>query len=350
LRGGSLSPARAAASVGVGLFVACLPLYGVQILIVLAICMPLRLDSAIAYLATHVNNPLTLPAFLWFELELGSRMLRGKYVALHLDDVKSLGFATAGTQIALGAVTSAVVLGLVGSAATWLVAHRVRDARHKGLAEARRRTLSRYVSAPRSARSYVGIKLRTDPALAAIAALEGTFGRAVDAGCGYLQLSLCLVELGRVTSLAGYDGDSERIAVARAAAGEDASVEQADLGALSFPDADTILFVDSLHYLPLDVQDVVLGRATEALAPGGRIIVREVDSGASFRSGLTERLERSNVKKRGSADGPAFRAAADIAAVLERAGLTCIIVQHDDLSIVHNALVIGLKSEFPPTS
>jgi uncharacterized protein (DUF2062 family) len=347
LRGGSLSPGRAAASVGVGLFVACLPFYGAQLFLVLLVCVPLRLDSAFAYLVTHVNNPFTLPLFLWFELELGSRLLTGKDVAMRFAEVKRIGFAAASAQIAVGALTSAVTLATVGAVATWLVAHRLRDARHRDFAEARRRTLARYAATPRSARSYVGIKMRTDPSLAAIVSLDGNFGRVVDAGCGYLQLGLCLLELGRATSLVGYDADAERVAVGRTAAGPDASIEQADIGAVPFPVADTVLFVDSLHYLPLAVQDAALARAAGAIADGGRVVVREVDSGASLRSGLTERLERNAVKKRGTTDGPSFRSAADIAAVLTSHGLTTTIVQHDDLSIVHNALVIGRKPPLP---
>jgi SAM-dependent methyltransferase len=187
------------------------------------------------------------------------------------------------------------------------------------------------------------LKLRTDPALEAIVALEGDFGRVVDAGCGFFQIGLCLHELGRTTSLVGMDGDAKRIAVARDAAGADASVELADLGTAAFPEADTVLFVDSLHYLPLPKQEEVLARAARALAPAGRIVVREVDSGASFRSRITERLERNAARKRGQPPDLGFRSSAELAALLERLGLESRIVQHDDLSLVHNALVVGRR-------
>ena len=129
LRGGSLSPGRAALSVGVGLFVGCLPIYGAQLLIVLLICVPLKLDAAVAYIATHLNNPFTLPLFLWLELDLGSWMLTGHGVPLRLEDVKRLGLATAGAQIALGSAAAAVVLGGTGALVTWLVARGFERAR-----------------------------------------------------------------------------------------------------------------------------------------------------------------------------------------------------------------------------
>jgi uncharacterized protein (DUF2062 family) len=343
LRGGGLSPGRAAASVAVGLFVGCLPVYGVQLLLVLLVCMPLRLDAALAYVVCHVSNPLTLAPLLYLELQVGAFIMTGHGTVLSLGEVKRLGVATVGAQLALGSVVCGAVLASVGAAAAWVVAHRVRDARHRALAEARRRTISRYARAPASARHYVGLKLRTDPALAAIVALPGGFGRVVDAGCGFLQIGLCLHELGRTTSLVGIDRDAERIAVARDAAGADASVELSDLGAAAFPEADTVLFVDSLHYLPLPEQDEVLGRAARALAPEGRLVIREVDSGASWRSRITERLERNAAKKRARPTDMGFRSAADIAALLQRLGLESRVVQHDDLSIVHNALVVGRR-------
>ena len=318
-------------------------MYGVQLLFVLLICVPLGLDSALAYVAAHISNPLTLPLLLWIELEIGAFVTTGHGAVLSLKEVERLGVVTVGTQVAIGAVICGGSLALVGAFAAWVLAHRVRDARDRELTEARRRTISRYARAPRSTRSYIDVKLRTDPALAAIVALEGNFGRVVDAGCGFFQIGLCLHELGRTTSLSGFDRDGERIAVARDAAGTDASVELADLAVAAFPEADTVLLVDSLHYLPLPEQDEVLARAARALAPAGRIVVREVDSRASWRSRITEYLERRAAAKRGHPGALWFRSSADIRALLERLGLECRVVQHSDLSIVHNALVVGRR-------
>jgi SAM-dependent methyltransferase len=319
--------------------------YGVQLLLVLLICVPLRLDSALAYLSAHVSNPLTLPLLLWVEVELGAFIMTGHGAVLRLSEMKRLGIATVGAHLAVGSVACGALLASIGATVAWVLAHRVRDARHRAFAEARRRTLSRYARASRSARTYIGLKLRTDPALAAIVALEGDFGRVVDAGCGFFQIGLCLHELGRTTTLSGIDADAERVAVARDAAGPDASVELSDLTAAAFPEADTVLFVDSLHYLPLPQQEEVLSRAARALAPAGRIVVREVDSGASLRSRITERLERNAAQKRGRKPDLGFRSSADIAALLERLGLEGRVVQHDDLSIVHNALVVGRRPQ-----
>jgi len=127
------------------------------------------------------------------------------------------------------------------------------------------------------------------------------------------------------------------------AAGADASVDLSDLTAAVFPEADTVLFVDSLHYLPLPKQEEVLERAVRSLAPAGRIVVREVDSGASLRSRIAEGLERNAAKKSGWKPDLGFRSSVDIAALLERLGLESRVIQHDDLSIVHNALVVARR-------
>ena len=58
LRGGELTPARAAFSVGIGILVGCTPFFGLHWLIVAVLCLPLRLDLAISYISTHIANPL----------------------------------------------------------------------------------------------------------------------------------------------------------------------------------------------------------------------------------------------------------------------------------------------------
>src|SRR5205814_224172 len=163
-------------------------------------------------------------------------------------------------------------------------------------------------------------------------ALPGGFGRTVDAGCGYFQLGLCLLELGRLETLLGIEVDPSRAEVAAIAASSGAAgagVELANLPDASFPAADTFLFVDSLHYLPLDAQDSVLERAARALTPGGRLVIREVDSGASGRSWFTELLERRAAKKRGRKEGLVFRSSAELARRLTELGLEPSVSQHD---------------------
>ncbi len=343
LRGGSLSPGRAAASIALGLFVGCLPIYGFQLPVVLAVCLPLRLDAPIAYLAAHVSNPLTIVLVLGLELEVGSLLLRGERAALDVSHLGSANLSRIGADLAAGSIVVATAASVVGGAVAWVLVHGARDLANRAFADARNRTISRYRSAPRRVRGYVAGKLRTDPALALVAAEGGSFGRVVDAGSGFGQIALGLVELGRASSVLGFDADADRVTVANSAAEGGARFEQRTLEDAEFPEADTILFVDSLHYVPLDVQDRVLERAARALAPGGRILVREVNATRSLRGTLTSALERlaARVRRRPVAFG--FRTAAGWVEALERLGLTCTVRVQDDLGLLENVLVVGTK-------
>jgi uncharacterized protein (DUF2062 family)/2-polyprenyl-3-methyl-5-hydroxy-6-metoxy-1,4-benzoquinol methylase len=350
LRGGSLEPGRAAASVAIGIFVGCMPIYGAQLLVVLAVCIPLRLDSAVAYVAAHVSNPLTIPLVLATEMEAGSLLLTGRHAVF---DMKAVEHSSVGElwqivlrsvgQLAVGAVSIGSVLAMLGALVTWFVVHGIRDVSSRPFAEARKRTLARYADAPPSVRGYLSSKLRTDPSLESIAALPGSFGRVVDAGCGYGQIGLALLELGRADTVVGFDDDPRRVGIASSAAGDRARFETRSLPGLEFPEADTVLFVDSLHYIPVEQQNTVLERAARALAPNGRIVVRDVDSSSSIRSSLTQAAERLAARFRGRAIEFGFRSRADLLRQLGRLGLSTGQQGQAEFSMTQNVLTVATK-------
>jgi uncharacterized protein (DUF2062 family)/2-polyprenyl-3-methyl-5-hydroxy-6-metoxy-1,4-benzoquinol methylase len=347
LRGGSLDPERAALSVAIGIFVGCLPIYGAQLLIVLAVCVPLRLDAVLAYVAAHVSNPLTLPLVLVVEMETGSLVLTGRHAAFDLEAAKRLGLAAVGTQIVCGAVVFGAAFALVGAIVTWFLVHGVRDGSERALESARARTLTRYAGAPPAVRGYVSGKLRTDPALRGIASLSGNFGKVIDVGAGYGQVSLALVDLGRAETVIGFDDDPQRVAVANQAADGAARFESRAMADVDFPEADTILFVDTLHYVPIEDQNAVLARAARALVPGGRLVVRDVDARASVQSALTRAMERLSALIRGRKVAFGFRSTKDLVDVLNRLGLEAATPRDADWSVTDNALTVATKPSAP---
>lgn len=119
LRGGKLTPARAAASVAVGLAIGVLPLWGVHWFLVLAICMPLRLDAGVAYLAANVSLPIFAPFITFAEVEVGARMLHGAWVSLTPSEVKNLALGTVAAEVALGTAVVSVASALTGGALTY---------------------------------------------------------------------------------------------------------------------------------------------------------------------------------------------------------------------------------------
>ena len=230
LRGNRLSPASGAAAVALGLFVGALPVFGLHLPLVLALCLWLRLDALIAYLAANISNPFVAPFLVAAELEVGARVRTG--AGLHVGPTLDFrgAFAVA-TDLLLGAPIVAVVLAGLGFGATF------------GALRMGRRSLLRFASrkpyrlppdaspwvvaveqvamryapgsggtaADRSRFHYVRMKLLADPIAKMIASLGGdapeALGAVVDLGTGRGQLPVLLLELGRAQSACGMDWD-----------------------------------------------------------------------------------------------------------------------------------------------
>lgn len=131
------SPARLGVSVGVGLFIGCLPLYGLHVWLCLASCLPLRLDSVAAGLASNVSNPLLAPFLILAEVQLGSHLLHGKSASFDLSQATLQGIATLLYEAALGGVIVGALIAIVGG---WCVAVLARQAQARADARGERTT------------------------------------------------------------------------------------------------------------------------------------------------------------------------------------------------------------------
>ncbi len=118
LRGGELCPRRAALSVAIGILVGCSPAYGLHWLGVLAFCLPLRLDSTLAFAATMISNPLTLPLLLGVEAYIGAALLSEPVM-----DLDNLDAGTIVSQLGLGAAVLGVGLAVMGGIVTAVFVH-----------------------------------------------------------------------------------------------------------------------------------------------------------------------------------------------------------------------------------
>jgi len=249
-----------------------------------------------------------------------------------------------GTHLVAGAGIVGPSLGVTGGTITWLLMRRWADLRERERAGARKRTLLRYAAASPGARGAVGRALVSDPLLTSLVALPGPLGRVVDVGAGFGHVGLALFDLGLAETVLGIDDDPARVAVARAAAGSDAQFEEGNLETFEFPEADTVLFIDSLRYLPVDVQDRVLAGAARRLAPGGRLIIRELDAVRSWRSSVSAELGKRAARKK-----PALglRTPRDLVGRLRALGFECENRPHEAWSLLETGLVVATKS---PTS
>jgi len=320
---GAESPARLGVSVGIGLFIGTLPLYGLHLPLCLVICLPLRLDMPMAYLAANISNPLMAPFLVLAEVQLGALLLRGESLPFSLEAARRVGVAGLMMEAMVGGVVLGAVLALLGGLVAFGIARRGRG-EPSAMEQALRRTVSRYLPAPTKDRYYVANKLRMDPIVPQIAAL-GPLGDVVDAGAGRGQLGLFLLELGNVRSLVGFDFDARKIETARIAAAGQAHFTPGDLRAYQPEPADTLLLIDVLHYLLVEEQDALLTRAAQSLRPGGRLVVRETDARGGMRSTLTHAFEwiATTIGYNRAAQKLGFRPISEIVACLERAGLSC---------------------------
>lgn len=130
LRGGELGPRRAGLSVAVGLFVGLCPAYGLHSLLIVALCLPLRLDAALAVAASMISNPVTFPLLLSLQAHLGAALLAEPVVEL-----SELSVVGALSQVGLGALLTATVAALIGGAAAGLIVARTRRSSDPSLSE-----------------------------------------------------------------------------------------------------------------------------------------------------------------------------------------------------------------------
>ena len=346
LRGTPGSAVRAAVAVALGLFIGCQPLYGLHLVLVLAVCVPLRLDAVLAYLAANISNPLVAPFLIFSEVEVGAYLLTGRWVAFEVAQARATGALGFARQLFVGSVAVGAGLALLGFGAAWLLASRrskpasVAPSLDEVFEAAVQRTRVRYEGAPPAHRYYVAGKLAFDPVFKLLAEL-GQLGRVLDLGCGRGQLGLLLLELGHAKSVVGLDSDAGKIDVARKAS-SDATFQVADVAHAELPTADTILLIDVLHYLPIAEQDALLTTAAKALTPGGRLLVRELDGDPSARSGVTRLFEWIGRKigvNRGRAT--AYRPARAVTELLERQGLPCRIQGASESTPFANVLIVA---------
>src|SRR5471032_1046202 len=84
---------RETAAVGLGVFIGCLPLYGLHLLICWAAGSVLRLNRLKVYLAANISNPLVAPWLIFSEVQAGAWLRRGSFHALTPQEVRSSGAA-----------------------------------------------------------------------------------------------------------------------------------------------------------------------------------------------------------------------------------------------------------------
>jgi uncharacterized protein (DUF2062 family) len=303
LRQEHASPWRLGAGVGVGVLIGCSPFLGFQLVLAVALALLLRLNKVAVLLGVQVSAPPVTPLILFANVQLGARILHGHWLPLSLHAVRQTPAATLVRDLlvdfALGGLLLGCILGAVLGVATALVAERWRlgpaDPSALPRDAAREELLLRLRELPRRWRSYGYWKLRLDPVyeLARREIPEG--GRWLDlgGGIGLLAGLGALAHPGLDVQLVEWDARKAELA-RRLLAGLQVHVETGDARAATLGQPEVITLLDVLHYSPLLEQQRWLDRCVAALAPGGVLLVRELDPGS--KGVWAPRLERVAVR------------------------------------------------------
>jgi SAM-dependent methyltransferase len=303
------------------------PLWGLHLPLVLAVCVPLRLDARIAYLAANVSLPFVAPLLTIGEIELGALARTGKVLPVDPAALQAHGLVAFARDLVVGTLVLAPALAALGFAVAFLAG--AMWPRKSPLGRAIARAAKRYPA--RGARIHARAKLTSDPVVPALAAL-GDLGEVVDLGGGAGHMAALLLETGQASRVRGVDSDGTKAAVARSAGLEFAA---ADARAWDVPACDTVLIIDLLHYLETAEQDALLARA--AASARRLVVVRDIEPARGIASLLTRTAER--LRKR-----PHVRTPGAIAGALERAGFEVSVSRCDDGTPFSNALLVARAS------
>lgn len=183
-----------------------------------------------------------------------------------------------------------------------------------------------YRGAGRFAWHFARGKLGRDPVFRHLlgAGLIPPRARVLDIGCGQGLLASLLRACGDMHAggewpaswphapagvrVTGIELMKRDVARARAALGdaEDARFVCGDMRAVDFPACDTVVILDVLHYVTHAEQDALLQRVRDALAPGGRLLLRVGDADARRGFAISQWVDRVVTRMRGHAVAPVY--------------------------------------------
>lgn len=95
----------------------------------------------------------------------------------------------------------------------------------------------------------------------------------------------------------------------------------ADMCSAPLPACDLVVILDVLHYVDLPAQEGVLQRVRDALAPGGRLLLRVGDAASKRGYAISQWVDRTVTRVRGHRVSPTWgRTLAEWTALLQRLG------------------------------
>ena len=175
---------------------------------------------------------------------------------------------------------------------------------------------------PKSTRSSVYSKLRLDPVYLLVLAELPNEGELLDLGTGIGVLPLLLGLLRPALRARGVEWDARQAGMARQVLSglASASVEEADARTHPLGSPDAIAMLDILHCSPAADARRWLEACAQALAPGGVLLIRELEP---RRFAVAPWLQRVSLRMKGNrADAARPRPSSELARELTHLGLT----------------------------
>jgi SAM-dependent methyltransferase len=190
-----------------------------------------------------------------------------------------------------------------------------------------------FAEAPLSTRSFLRLRSILTP-YDRMASVFPARGRVLDLGSGHGLLAFALAVGSHEREIIGIDHDAERVRLAQSAAlrlpvGSRPSFEVGDLKEKlwSFTTGSLvgIAMIDILHYFDPRTQQFLVSHAARVLAPGGVLVIREIDSddGIKARANrLYEHLATGVGFTRSAGPKLSFRGASGWIGLLESTGFS----------------------------
>ncbi len=96
-----MTPTQLAVATGVGVFVGSTPLFGLHALLGLALSVRLRLNKLAVFLGTNVSNPVSGPVVAFANIQVGCRLLTGRWLGETPEQWQEASLASLGNDALL---------------------------------------------------------------------------------------------------------------------------------------------------------------------------------------------------------------------------------------------------------
>ena len=215
------APSRLAAAVLVGCVVGCTPLFGLHIVLCVALAWLFRLNKLVVYGAANLSIPPLVPFIGFASVQLGERLRHHQWLNISRDDFRLARLRATTTTFVpdwlVGGVALGIAIGLVAGAAVWLVVaqRRRRQRRRDPVAAAIALARRRYDGLHPRFKWYARMKYVMDPCYRAIVAEVPPGAFAVDLGSGLGMLPVLLGVMGEGRRALGVEWDEAKVACGR---------------------------------------------------------------------------------------------------------------------------------------